>query len=96
MKEKFKRYLELSKKFCKSRKEAVGKYEDVLNDFKKGSVYYTDYGSASSVNIEVTGGNRVLSTPSLLACDMVNYIKEYDEFLNLQEELSKHFEFSLD
>lgn len=94
MKEKFKRYLELSKKFCKSRKEAVGKYEDVLNDFKKDNVSYAGLISGSSIGFTEVNINS--TTASQLACNMVNYIEEYDEFLNLQEELTKHFKFTLD
>lgn len=96
MKEKFKRYLELSKKFCKSRKEAVGKYEDVLNDFKKDNVSYVGFGVTSGSSVGFSEVNIDSTTASQLASNMVNYIEEYDEFLNLQKELSKHFKFSLD
>lgn len=90
MEEKIIRFLELSEKFSKTENEAIGKEMEVLRSYNrigwiKGNSLGITYGSIS------ISGEAENETVEVLAERMVTRIKEYQEYKQLQKDLTEYF-----
>jgi len=93
MEEKIIRFLELSEKFSKTENEAIGKEMEVLQSYNrvgwvKNSSSITIYNSAYSTQ---DSGEAENETVEVLAERMVTRIKEYQEYKQLQKDLTNYY-----
>lgn len=84
------RFLELSEKFSKGEYEAIGKEKDLLNSFKKQPIGWT-YGTISVSNTNHSLEAMEEETLEVLAERMITKIREYEEYKQLQKDLTEYF-----
>lgn len=89
------RFIELSEKFSKSEREAIGDELGVLNSFKEKEEvslrYYNDGCSAVYLqsNCEEVRGEE--GSLEVLAERMITKIREFEEYKQLQKDLTEYF-----
>ena len=84
------RFIELSEKFSKTEDEAIGKEKDLLNRFKKRP-YGLTYGSISIANSNHSSEEESEETLEVLADRMITKIREFEEYKQLQKDLTEYF-----
>lgn len=85
------RFIELSEKFSKGEDEAIGEEKDLLNRFKKQPYGWTYVNTLSDNVCDNSMTITEEETVEALAERMVTKIREYEEYKQLQKDLTEYF-----
>ena len=87
------RFIELSEKFSKTEDEAIGKEKDLLNSFKKQPYgWASGFIGSGSGDITIQRQEQVVEESlEVLAERMITKIREYEEYKQLQKDLTEYF-----
>lgn len=90
------RFIELSEKFSRGESEAIGKEKDLLNRFKEPPYGWINNTGTNSI---ISGSDSFIArqeqvveeTLEVLAERMVTKIREFEEYKQLQKDLTEYF-----